>query len=361
MALLDVRELRTQFRTPHGPVTAVDGVSFSVDAGETVALVGESGCGKSATAQSIMGLITPPAGDVVGGEILFEGRDLVGMTPKQWRGVRGKGIAMIFQDPMTSLNPVLPIGRQIIESLRLHLGMRGAAARSRAIEMLDLVRIPDAANRLGHYPHQFSGGMRQRVMIAMALSCQPRLLLADEITTALDVTIQAQILDLLRDLARDTGTAVLVITHDLGVVAGMAERVNVMYAGRIVESASTVDVFDRPQMPYTWGLLSSVPRLDQARGGKLRPIAGQPPELSAMPPGCRFEPRCAHSTDLCAAMEPLLSLGHTARETDHDTRCWGMQDVPGGGWLRDQQRLEDQMVSTDPLARAVGGHEEAKR
>ncbi|GAA1038359.1 ABC transporter ATP-binding protein [Virgisporangium ochraceum] len=341
MALLEVRDLRTEFRTARGPVTAVDGVSFTVDAGEMVALVGESGCGKSATAQSIMGLIVPPAGQVTGGQVLFEGRDLVTLNKREMRAVRGKGIAMIFQDPMTSLNPVLTVGRQITEALELHLGIGRRAARRRAVELLELVRIPAAATRLGSYPHQLSGGMRQRVMIAMALSCEPKLILADEITTALDVTIQAQILDLLRDLARETGTAVLFITHDLGVVAGMAERVNVMYAGQIVEKAGTVDLFHRPQMPYTWGLLGSVPRLDLVKGGKLRPIAGRPPELSAMPPGCRFEPRCVHARDTCREEVPELVLTHERPDRDQRTRCWGMQ---GGGWLSTEDRFKDQAV-----------------
>ncbi|WP_238008510.1 ABC transporter ATP-binding protein [Dactylosporangium sp. AC04546] len=339
MALLEVRDLRTQFRAARGSVTAVDGVSFTVDAGEMVALVGESGCGKSATAQSIMGLIVPPAGQVTGGQVLFEGRDLLRLRPRELRAVRGKGIAMIFQDPMTSLNPVLTIGRQITETLRAHLGLSRRAARTRAVELLEMVRIPAAESRLGAYPHQLSGGMRQRVMIAMALSCNPRLILADEITTALDVTIQAQILDLLRDLARETATAVLFITHDLGVVAGMAERVNVMYAGQIVERAETADLFHRPQMPYTWGLLGSVPRLDLVRGGRLRPIAGRPPELTAMPPGCRFAPRCGHARETCADGVPDLTLTHQVPDRGQLNRCWGMRPADEGGWLSNEDRF----------------------
>ncbi|PZG35296.1 peptide ABC transporter ATP-binding protein [Spongiactinospora gelatinilytica] len=340
MALLEVQDLRTEFRAARGPVAAVDGVSFSVDAGEMVALVGESGCGKSATAQSIMGLIVPPAGRVTGGKVLFEGRDLLRMKPRELRAVRGGGMAMIFQDPMTSLNPVLTIGRQLTEALAVHMGLRGRAAHSRAAELLEMVRIPAAESRLASYPHQLSGGMRQRVMIAMALSCEPRLILADEITTALDVTIQAQILELLRDLARDTGTAVLFITHDLGVVAGMAERVNVMYAGQIVERAGTVALFHRPRMPYTWGLLGSVPRLDQARGGRLRPIAGQPPELSAMPEGCRFAPRCNHARDICRDSPPPL----TPVPEGGLTRCWGMRPAAEGGWLSPDDRHAEPMI-----------------
>ena len=339
MALLEVRDLRTEFRGARGSVTAVDGVSFTVDAGEMVALVGESGCGKSATAQSIMGLIVPPAGQVTGGQVLFEGRDLLKLSARDLRAVRGKGISMIFQDPMTSLNPVLTVGRQMTEALELHLGMSRRAARRRAVELLEMVRIPAAETRLSSYPHQLSGGMRQRVMIAMALSCRPRLILADEITTALDVTIQAQVLDLLRELALETRTAVLFITHDLGVVAGMAERVNVMYAGQIVERAGTVDLFHQPQMPYTWGLLGSVPRLDQARGGKLRPIAGRPPELSEIPPGCRFAPRCVHARDVCQDQAPGLT---TVPARDQLTRCWGMRPADQGGWLTTEDRFADQ-------------------
>ncbi|WDQ00361.1 ABC transporter ATP-binding protein [Micromonospora chalcea] len=339
MALLEVRDLRTEFRGARGSVTAVDGVSFTVDAGEMVALVGESGCGKSATAQSIMGLIVPPAGQVTGGQVLFEGRDLLKLSARDLRAVRGKGISMIFQDPMTSLNPVLTVGRQMTEALELHLGMSRRAARKRAVELLDMVRIPAAETRLSSYPHQLSGGMRQRVMIAMALSCRPRLILADEITTALDVTIQAQVLDLLRELALETRTAVLFITHDLGVVAGMAERVNVMYAGQIVERAGTVDLFHQPQMPYTWGLLGSVPRLDQARGGKLRPIAGRPPELSEIPPGCRFAPRCVHARDVCQDQAPGLT---TVPARDQLTRCWGMRPADQGGWLTTEDRFAEQ-------------------
>ncbi|GAA2594392.1 ABC transporter ATP-binding protein [Dactylosporangium fulvum] len=344
MALLEVRDLRTEFRAAGGSVTAVDGVSFTVDAGEMVALVGESGCGKSATAQSIMGLIVPPAGQVTGGQVLFEGRDLLKLRRRELRAVRGKGIAMIFQDPMTSLNPVLTIGRQITEALQLHLGLSRRAARTRAVELLEMVRIPAAETRLGSYPHQLSGGMRQRVMIAMALSCDPRLILADEITTALDVTIQAQILDLLRDLARETRTAVLFITHDLGVVAGMAERVNVMYAGQIVERAETVDLFHRPQMPYTWGLLGSVPRLDLVRAGRLRPIAGRPPELSAMPAGCRFAPRCVHARETCQDSAPELVLTHQVPDRGQLSRCWGMRPASEGGWLSNEDRFAEQSV-----------------
>ena len=341
MAILDVRGLRTEFRGSRGTVVAVDDVSFDVEAGEFVALVGESGCGKSATAQSIMGLIPPSAGRVTGGQILFEGRDLLTLPPRELRRIRGKRMAMVFQDPMTSLNPVLTIGRQITELLETHLGLDRRAARHRAIELLEMVRIPAAESRLSAFPHELSGGMRQRVMIAMGLACKPQLLLADEITTALDVTIQAQILQLLRDLVAETGTAVLFITHDLGVVAEMAQRVNVMYAGQIVERATVGDVFRAPAMPYTWGLLDSVPRIDIARGGRLRPIEGRPPELSTVPVGCRFTPRCAYARDICREQAPDLLPVPTRGVEPQVTRCWGMRPAAEGGWLDPTSRFEE--------------------
>ncbi|WP_207782647.1 ABC transporter ATP-binding protein [Phytoactinopolyspora limicola] len=336
MALLEVHDLRTQFRSRAGIVQAVDGVSFHVDEGEMLALVGESGCGKSVTAQSIMRLVPTPGGEIVGGQVMFKGRDILTMPARELRSIRGGGISLVPQDPMTSLNPVLPIGRQITESLKVHLGLRGAAARARAVDLLDMVGIPAPATRLRSYPHQFSGGMRQRVMIAMALSCDPSLILADEITTALDVTIQAQILELLKRLTRELGTAVIFITHDLGVVAGMAERVNVMYGGQIVERATTVDLFDTPRMPYTWGLLGSVPRLDQPRQGKLRPIDGYPPNLAEPPPGCRFAPRCAFRRDVCLEEPPALVSVPAADGRIQEARCWGMREPGDGGWLRGQ-------------------------
>ncbi|MGQ9549895.1 MAG: ABC transporter ATP-binding protein [Roseiflexus sp.] len=290
--LLVVKNLETQFKTQDGIVRAVNNVSFHVDRGETLGIVGESGSGKSVTSLSIMRLIPNPPGKIVGGQIIFDGDNLLDYTEEEMRHIRGNRIAMIFQDPMTSLNPVLTIGRQITESLELHMKLTPKEARNRAIELLQMVGIPGAAWRLDDYPHQFSGGMRQRVMIAMALSCNPELLIADEPTTALDVTIQAQILELIQRLQHELGTAVIIITHDLGVVAGMADRVIVMYAGRVVEEGPTEEIFARPRMPYTIGLLRSIPRLDEAEGRTLTPIRGLPPDLINLPQICPFSPRC---------------------------------------------------------------------
>ena len=304
--LLEVEDLHVHFVTTRGVVRAVEGISYKVRPGETVALVGESGCGKSVSSLAIMRLLARPAGRVVGGRILFQGRNLLDLEEDEMRRIRGRDIAMIFQEPMTSLNPVLTIGFQIMEPLMIHLGMTTEAARARATELLGLVGIPDAGRRLDQYPHQFSGGMRQRVMIAIALSCNPRLIIADEPTTALDVTIQAQILKLMKDLSRDLGIALVVITHNLGVVARYADRVNVMYAARIAEQGSAADVFARPLHPYTAGLLRSVPRLDQPRGRKLETIDGLPPNLLDPVPGCRFAPRCPAKQDACVAAPPPL-------------------------------------------------------
>ncbi|MEV0134093.1 ABC transporter ATP-binding protein [Dactylosporangium sp. NPDC050688] len=337
MALLEVRNLRTSFWTRHGEVRAVDDVSFDLAAGETLGLVGESGCGKSATATSLMRLLPPAPAATSSGEIIFNGKNLLDLSEKEMRRLRGNDIAMVFQDPMTSLNPVMPIGRQIGETLELHRRTTRRQTRERTVELLELVGIPAAAERLGDYPHQFSGGMRQRVMIAMALACEPKIVLADEITTALDVTIQAQILELLRDLAERLGTAFVLITHDLGVVARMAHRVNVMYAGRIVEKAPTGAIFDNPQMPYTWGLLQSIPRLEETRRERLIPIEGQPPDLAKPMPGCRFEPRCPYRREICGQREPDLRPVEPG-QPEHETRCWGTQLVDGGGWLRGAQR-----------------------
>jgi oligopeptide transport system ATP-binding protein len=290
--LLVVKNLETQFKTQDGIVKAVNNVSFHVDRGETLGIVGESGSGKSVTSLSIMRLIPNPPGRIVGGQIIFDGDNLLDYTEEEMRHIRGNRIAMIFQDPMTSLNPVLTIGRQITESLELHMKLTPKEARNRAVELLQMVGIPGAARRLDDYPHQFSGGMRQRVMIAMALSCNPELLIADEPTTALDVTIQAQILELIQRLQHELGTAVIIITHDLGVVAGMADRVIVMYAGRVVEEGPTDEIFARPRMPYTIGLLRSIPRLDEAEGRILTPIRGLPPDLINLPQICPFSPRC---------------------------------------------------------------------
>jgi oligopeptide transport system ATP-binding protein len=318
MALLEVRNLETHFKTQDGLVKAVNNVSFHVDRGETLGIVGESGSGKSVTSLSIMRLIPSPPGKIVGGELIFDGENLLDLSEEEMRHVRGNRIAMIFQDPMTSLNPVLTIGRQITESLELHMKMSGAEARKRALDLLGMVGIPSSANRLDDYPHQFSGGMRQRVMIAMALSCNPELLIADEPTTALDVTIQAQILELINRLKNELGTAVIIITHDLGVVAGMADRVNVMYAGRVVEEGATSEIFGNPRMPYTIGLLRSIPRLDEGEGRKLTPIRGLPPDLINLPQVCPFSPRCDYfvAGKCDQTVPPLRPVG-----PDHRAAC----------------------------------------
>ncbi|HEU5347868.1 MAG TPA: ABC transporter ATP-binding protein [Ktedonobacterales bacterium] len=303
--LLEVKNLQTHFYTRSGIAKAVEDVSFTLDESETLGLVGESGCGKSVTSLSIMRLIGPP-GKIVGGEVLYKGEDILEMDQEELYTLRGGQIAMIFQDPMTSLNPVLPIGFQIAEAVKAHLKMDDTAAMNRAAEMLDRVRIPEARRRLKDYPHQFSGGMRQRVMIAIALSCNPQILIADEPTTALDVTIQAQVLDLMKGLATEFRTATLLITHDLGVVAGTCDRVCVMYAGRVVETAPTATIFRKPAHPYTQALLAAVPRPDQQRGERLAAIGGQPPSLVNLPPGCPFAPRCRKAQPKCRKELPLL-------------------------------------------------------
>ncbi len=321
--LLQVKNLHTVFYTEEGVVKAVDGVSYDVMPGEILGLVGESGCGKTVSALSILRLIPNPPGKIIDGEILFEGEDILKMDDEEIRHIRGNKIAMIFQEPMTSLNPVLTIGRQLTETLELHLKMDKASAQQRAVELLEMVGIPEAKSRINDYPHQFSGGMRQRVMIAMALSCNPKLLLADEPTTALDVTIQAQILELLTRLTRELGTAVIIITHNLGVVARYADRVNVMYAGKVVETATALELYHRPRHPYTLGLLRSVPRLDEARKEKLDPIEGMPPDLIHMDPGCPFRPRCRFSVERCKEDNPpLLPVGDA-----HDAACWEWERV----------------------------------
>jgi oligopeptide/dipeptide ABC transporter ATP-binding protein len=317
--LLRVEGLTTEFSTRGGIVRAVDNVSWDVGEGETVALVGESGCGKSVSALSVMRLVAAPAGRIVAGRVWFRGRDLLALAEEDMRRVRGREITMIFQEPMTSLNPVLTIGRQLTEGLEIHLGHSPAAARARAGDLLALVGIPDPGRRLDQYPHQFSGGMRQRMMIAMALACEPALILADEPTTALDVTIQAQILELLRGLARRLGVAMLVITHNLGIVARYADRVNVMYAGRIVEQAPAAALYAEPRHPYTRGLLRSVPRLDAPRRERLEPIEGQPPDLARLPAGCAFAPRCPLRVDRCLTERPAL---RPAGEAGHFSACW---------------------------------------
>ena len=319
--LLEVEGLKTHFFTRDGVVRAVDGVSFSVHAGETLAIVGESGCGKSVTSLSILRLIASPPGRTVAGSIRFEGRELLALPEPDMRKVRGNEISMIFQEPMTSLNPVLTIGRQIAEALVLHRGLARAAANARAVEMLAVVNIPEPARRVREYPHQLSGGMRQRVMIAMALACSPKLLIADEPTTALDVTIQAQILDLMRALKEKTGAAIVLITHDLGVVAEMAQRVVVMYAGRKVEEAPVAELFARPRHPYTQGLLHSIPRLGATLAGKrnrLEEIRGMVPSMREAIPGCVFAPRCAYATERCRTEYPPLEQ----KAEGHVVACW---------------------------------------
>jgi oligopeptide/dipeptide ABC transporter ATP-binding protein len=303
--LLAVEDLRVRFKTQRGLVHAVNGISFDVRPGETLGLVGESGCGKSVTALTTMGIL-PRAARIASGSIRLDGRELLGLSERQWRRVRGKEIAMIFQDPMTSLNPVLTVGAQLREAIEEHLDLDRKAATRRAVELLEQVGIPSPADRLRNYPHQFSGGMRQRVMIAIALACEPKLLIADEPTTALDVTIQAQILDLLRDLVADRGTSLVLITHDLGVVAGMCERVKVMYAGTLIEEGSASELFAAPRHPYTLGLLQSVPRLDAGRKQPLRPIPGAPRNMLSEPVSCPFAPRCRNRIDRCDAELPQL-------------------------------------------------------
>ncbi len=316
--ILEIENLQTQFFTSAGTVRAVDGISYTVDEGESVAIVGESGCGKSVSALSVLRLIPDPPGRVVGGNIRFMGMDILALSDEEIRKVRGRRIAMVFQEPMTSLNPVLTIGLQLTETLEHHLGMTRDAARARATELLGMVGISDPKRRLRQYPHHLSGGMRQRVMIAMALCCEPQLIIADEPTTALDVTIQAQILELMRDLTRRLGVALIIITHNLGVVARYADRVNVMYAGKIIEQGSALQIYHQPSHPYTLGLLKSVPRLDQPRKEKLDPIEGQPPDLTQLGAGCAFRPRCRYAVERCAneipALEPV-SEGHTSA-------CW---------------------------------------
>ena len=317
-ALLEVRDLRTSFKLEDGgEFAAVDGISFSVEAGRTLGIVGESGCGKSVTSLSIMGLLPKGQGRIARGSIRFEDQDLATLSPQAMRALRGNRMAMIFQEPMTSLNPAFTIGEQLIEGIRCHRPLSRAQARAHAIEMLHRVRIPSPERRIDEYPHKLSGGMRQRVMIAMALSCEPRLLIADEPTTALDVTIQAQVLDLMRSLREETGTAIILITHDLGVVAELADEVAVMYAGRIVERASVERLFAHPHHPYTIGLLGSIPKLHQEQN-RLHAIEGQVPTPMTQMPGCRFAPRCPFAVDRCQQAPPPL----VALEDGHEAACW---------------------------------------
>ena len=304
--LLEVQGLKTHFFTDEGVVKAVDGVSYDLEEGETLGLVGESGCGKSVSALSIMRLVPDPPGRIVGGEVIFDGQDLLKLSDKQIRRIRGKQISMVFQEPMTSLNPVLSVERQLTEAIELHLGMSKGDARREAVRRLEQVGIPDPEGRIKQFPHQFSGGMRQRVMIAMALSCNPKLIIADEPTTALDVTIQAQILELMKSLSQEYGVALIIITHNLGVIARYADRVNIMYAGKIIERGSAIEIYGNSSHPYTLGLLNSVPRLDLPRKEKLDPIEGQPPDMINVQPGCSFRERCRYAIDRCAEEVPAL-------------------------------------------------------
>jgi oligopeptide transport system ATP-binding protein len=334
--LLEVRDLHVSFKTYNGEVQAVRGVSFHVNKGETVAIVGESGCGKSVTSQTIMRLIPTPPAMIKAGEVIFEGQDLTKLPEKQMEKIRGAEIAMIFQDPMTSLNPTMTIGKQIMEGLIKHQKMSKSQARERAIEMLRLVGIPSPESRIDQYPHQFSGGMRQRAMIAIALACAPKVLIADEPTTALDVTIQAQIIDLMKDLQEKINTSIILITHDLGVVADIADRVVVMYAGKVVESGALDEIFYNPRHPYTWGLMASMPRLNQSRDQELLPIPGSPPDLISPPKGCPFAARCKYAMKICTEQMPET----TQVSPTHQVACW----------------LEHPMApKVEPPAAAVGG------
>ncbi len=324
MALLSVRNLCTRFYTQDGVVNAVNGISYDIEEGETLGIVGESGCGKSVGVLSVMRLVPQPPGAIEGGEVWFDGKDLLTLPEEDMRALRGYRLAMIFQDPLTSLNPVLTIGQQVSETLEVHLGLNKQDARVRTAELLEMVGIPRASDRFGDFPHQFSGGMRQRVMIAMALACRPQLLIADEPTTALDVTIQAQITDLVKRFRDEFGMAMIWITHDLGVVAGLADRVLVMYAGYVIESAAVDDLYEHPTHPYTLGLLGSVPRLDAAHKGRLTPIDGAPPDMMQIPAGCPFLPRCQYAVDRCRAGNPTLrQVGG-----GHEVACW--VDVASG-------------------------------
>jgi oligopeptide/dipeptide ABC transporter ATP-binding protein len=323
--LLCARNLSVRFPVDGGTLTAVDGVDLDIARGEVVAIVGESGSGKSMLLLSLARLVPPP-GRMGADRLTFEGRELTAMRAAELRRLRGHRIGFVFQNPLSSLNPLLPVGEQIAETTRVHLGLSRAAAQDRAAELLDRVGIPAPRSRMADYPHQFSGGMRQRVMIAMAISCDPALILADEPTTALDVTIQAQILDLLRGIVADTGTAIILVTHDLGIAANLCDRVLVMYAGQLVESADVAAIFAAPRMPYTWGLLDSIPRFDLPPGGDLPMIGGNPPNPLSPPPGCRFVPRCAVAEARCRADPPPLS----ARAPRHAARCWATEP---DGWL----------------------------
>ena len=326
-ALLDVRDLRTYFRTPRGVVKAVDGVSFDLDRGKTIGIVGESGSGKTVLSRSVMGLLPKSTTIHPSGEVLFDGKDLLKVPPREMRDIWGEEMAMVFQDPMTSLNPVVKIGRQITEGLEHHLGMKGKDAREAAVALLTSVGIPEPLRRLSQYPHELSGGMRQRVTIAIALACGPRLLMADEPTTALDVTVQAQILDLLQKQQRERFMAMVLVTHDLGVVAGRTDEIIVMYAGRVVEKAQTYDLFHDMKMPYTEALLKSIPRVTNPSHTRLQAITGRPPDLVNLPEGCKFAARCPYAQDRCREEEPPLL---PAADPGHEFRCWYPVGTPEG-------------------------------
>lgn len=348
--LLEIQDLKTYFKVRAGRVRAVDGVSFAIKPGERLGVVGESGCGKSVTALSIMRLLPQPPAEYAGGSVLFDDQDLLDQPESAMRKIRGGKIGMIFQDPMTCLNPTMTVGNQIGEALRIHLKLSKDEARKRAVSLLEQVGIPAAAERINSYPHQFSGGMRQRVMISIALACNPKLLIADEPTTALDVTVQAQILELINGVCSDFGTAVILITHDLGVVAGMTDRVVVMYAGKVVETAPTDELFANPRHPYTLGLLSSVPRLDEERHSQLRTIEGAPPDLLKPPPGCPFMPRCAFAHPICRTMPPLDPVAGNAA---HRKACWvDVTDANEQAYAekRRQARLEKMLAVTNGKA-----------
>ncbi|MGW1889765.1 ABC transporter ATP-binding protein [Streptomyces sp. NPDC002004] len=328
--LLEVRDLHVEFRTRDGVAKAVNGVTYAVDAGETLAVLGESGSGKSVTAQAVMGILDTPPGRITGGEILFQGRDLLRLKEDERRRIRGSGMAMIFQDALSSLNPVLTVGYQLGEMFRVHQGLGRKEARARAVELMERVRIPAAAARVNDYPHQFSGGMRQRIMIAMALALEPDLIIADEPTTALDVTVQAQVMDLLAELQREYNMGLILITHDLGVVADVADKIAVMYAGRIVETAPVHDIYKAPAHPYTRGLLDSIPRLDQ-KGQELYAIRGLPPNLMDIPPGCAFHPRCPMAQDVCRTDVPEL---FEVNEERGALGAWGALGAPAARGAR---------------------------
>jgi len=337
--LLEIRGLKTHFATEDGMVQAVDGVDLTIARGETLGVVGESGCGKTVTALTVLKLIAMPPGRIVAGQILWQGRDLVPLRQEDMNDIRSKEIAIIFQEPMTSLNPVYTVGEQIAEVVRRHEGLGRRAALAKTVDMLKLVQIPNPQRRVRDYPHQFSGGMRQRVMIAMALACNPKLLIADEPTTALDVTIQAQILELIDRLKDDFDSAVILITHDLGVVADVADEVVVMYAGRVVERGAKRDIFYDPQHPYAWGLLGSIPRLDRPKPKKLHSISGMPPSLINLPRGCKFRPRCPHAFEKC---EEEPGLEQRVEERGHLDRCWLSVD--------DKRRLRERTIVGEAVA-----------